>query len=300
MDDIDVSLYDVFCDQPYGGNRAGVVTDVELSESQMRRIAAELGAPATNFVNQRGDAAFEGRFFAPSQELAMCGHGVVGAFTSIVTAGQLGAGTVTLHTGSGEVVVEIEKPIAKPTRVMMSQPLPQYEETSVDITELASILDASPGTFETSTPPAIVTTATRHLLVRAASLEAVAAVTPDYARLGELSRELGVVTVALFTTQTVNTHSSVHSRDFCPAVGVPEFAASGTTTSALGCHLVNTGLVTSESGEVLIVAEQGYEMGRPSRIDAQTNIKNGQVTAFKVGGSAVQCLSGKMRSPGVE
>ena len=83
MRTIPIEVYDAFSDRVFGGNRASVVVEPEgLNEGEMRAIAAELAVPAACFVHRRGEAAFEARFFTPTQELVMCGHGIVAIFYS--------------------------------------------------------------------------------------------------------------------------------------------------------------------------------------------------------------------------
>ena len=50
------ALYDAFSDTAFGGSQAGVVSDAAwLDANARRRIAREVGAPATGFVTACGD-----------------------------------------------------------------------------------------------------------------------------------------------------------------------------------------------------------------------------------------------------
>lgn len=121
-------------------------------------------------------------------------------------------------------------------------------------------------------------------------LEDVRALKPDFRQLKELSKKNGVQTVARFSMETDNPENTLHIRDFCPAVGVDEVPASGTTNGALAGYLYKNGLVPDESQ--LIVAEQGSEIGRPSLIHCEIEASDGQLTSLRVGGQAVASILG--------
>lgn len=127
-------------------------------------------------------------------------------------------------------------------------------------------------------------------------LDAIRGLVPDFERLASLSRRLGVQTVNAFTLETVDAAASIHSRDSSPAIGVDEEAGSGTTNSALSCYLIKHGLVRANAGEshVSILAEQGFEMGRPSRIRSQIKLVDDEIDEVWVGGTAVRVLTGSI------
>ena len=93
--------------------------------------------------------------------------------------------------------------------------------------------------------------------------------------------------------ETVLPESSIHCREFCPAVGTPEAPATGTTNRALACYLLRQGLLDSQiDGRQTVIAEQGYEMGRPSRICTEMMVQDGEAVEIKVGGVATKTMQG--------
>jgi len=76
---MNIRLYqiDAFTSRPFAGNPAGVCPlENWLDESVLRSIAIETNQPATAFfVGKNG--AFEIRWFTPSVELELCGHGTM-------------------------------------------------------------------------------------------------------------------------------------------------------------------------------------------------------------------------------
>ena len=81
---------------------------------------------------------------------------------------------------------------------------------------------------------------------------------------------------------------SIRCRDFCPAVGTPEAAATGTTNRALACCLVRSNLAGTGTGSSVVVAVQGVEMGRPSLIRTEVTMVDGLPTRLHVGGVATR------------
>lgn len=70
---------DAFADAPFRGNPAAVcLLDAPRSADWMQALAAELNLPATVFVED-GREAFGLRWFSPTAELALCGHGTLAA-----------------------------------------------------------------------------------------------------------------------------------------------------------------------------------------------------------------------------
>lgn len=70
---------DAFAEAPFRGNPAAVcLLDRPRSAAFMQALAAELNLPATVFV-EGAPKTFALRWFSPTAELALCGHGTVAA-----------------------------------------------------------------------------------------------------------------------------------------------------------------------------------------------------------------------------
>jgi len=82
----------------------------------------------------------------------------------------------------------------------------------------------------------------------------------------------------------------IQSRMFAPLFGVPEDPATGSANvSLIGllAHLDKRADLTLSR-----TIGQGFDMGRPSILDATAEKKAGQVTATYIGGKCVPMLSG--------
>lgn len=231
----------------------------------------------------------------------MCGHVVVGTFMALAEEGEVTAGdsdwiVLEQYTKAGSIPVEIRYRNGKPIFIIMKQNNPLFKDPKLSTEEVSGLLGVIPASLEKDYPIEIVSTALRHLFVGVKSLDVMKSLKPDFSALGMLSKRLGVETIDVFTLETVDRDFDVHSRDFCPGIGNPEEAASGTTNGALSCYLIKNKVLSKirKEGKMTILAEQGYEMGRPSSIRSEILIKNNEIKEVKVGGMAVCSLEGEI------
>jgi trans-2,3-dihydro-3-hydroxyanthranilate isomerase len=82
-------------------------------------------------------------------------------------------------------------------------------------------------------------------------------------------------------------------RHFAPALGILEDPATGGAAAALAACLAQR--APGASGEFRWRIDQGIEMGRPSRIEAEAEKRDGVVTVIRIGGNAVILAEGQMR-----
>jgi trans-2,3-dihydro-3-hydroxyanthranilate isomerase len=317
---------DAFTDVPFGGNPAGVVPEAEsLDETHMQLIAREMALSETAFVlapQRGGDLRL--RFFTPQAEVALCGHATIGAFYLLADRDMLsGLGRtvrssrswrhleLVQETGAGDLTVAIRfgRTTGLVDRVMMQQAPPRrmslHDPTLLE--SLQDILRAPPGTLgalgtpgnqpnHQPAPVEIWTTGLADLIVPVRSLAALYALCPDHSALAELTRGLGVTSVHAFTLETATAKGFAHARDFSPAVGIPEEAATGTASGAMGAYLVAHGLAPrpDEAGVSQMMFEQGHILGRPSTIYVEVTGEVGRPAEVRVGGRAVIMLEGTM------
>ena len=99
-----------FADADRGGNPAGVViTDTYPDDSEMQRIAAEVGYSETAFatpegVDGQGRPRFRVRYFAPKIEVPFCGHATIALGAAL--GERFGPGAFALAIPDGEITVE--------------------------------------------------------------------------------------------------------------------------------------------------------------------------------------------------
>jgi trans-2,3-dihydro-3-hydroxyanthranilate isomerase len=140
-------------------------------------------------------------------------------------------------------------------------------------------------------PIEVVSTGLPVMIVPVRTLTAVRSIVPNPTAITEVCAKHGANGIMVFTTVTVDEFSSVHTRMFASPIGILEDPATGSASGALGAYLVQNGVVevaiTTE-----IIAEQGYEMDRPSRIIIQVESDDDVIQDVKVGGEVVMVIEG--------
>jgi trans-2,3-dihydro-3-hydroxyanthranilate isomerase len=269
---------DVFTDAPLEGNAAAVLTDARgIPAARMQRIAREFNLSETVFVlpaQNGGDALV--RIFTPSAELPFAGHPVLG--TAFVLGEAAGTQTIRLETGAGVIPVELARENGRIVSGRMRQPVPTWEPY-----EHVGQLLAALGVASSGLPVEAYRNGPRHVYVELASDRAVASLEPDMAALARLPGS-GVGCFA-------GAGSRWKSRNFAPAIGIPEDPATGSAAGPLAVHLARHGRISF--GQEIEIS-QGAEIGRPSRLYARANGTADQIDSVEVAGAAVIVARGEL------
>jgi trans-2,3-dihydro-3-hydroxyanthranilate isomerase len=99
--------------------------------------------------------------------------------------------------------------------------------------------------------------------------------------------------VMLFAMDPEESGHDVRARMFGPGSGVPEDPATGSACAALGGYLGMRD--PRRDGTLRWIVEQGYEMGRPSILEIETDKTAGEITGVRVGGASIMMCEGKIR-----
>jgi trans-2,3-dihydro-3-hydroxyanthranilate isomerase len=286
-------LVDVFTDQPFGGNQLAVFPDGQgLADETMQSIANELNLSETTFVlppkNSDNDAWV--RIFTPASELPMAGHPTVGTSFVLAQEGHLNGNgdiwNIVFEEGVGDIPVSIELRDGQPHIMTMTQPLPEFGPVFEDRELIAEILSIKNADLHPDYPVEVVSCGVPFLYVPLKDMDAIKRATLRLDLWEEHLKGTPASFMFLFTTETEQSSSTVHSRMFAPEAGILEDPATGGASGPLGSYLVHYGLVAYEnSGN--IISEQGFEMGRPSIIHIGIDVENQQITGVRVGGQAV-------------
>jgi trans-2,3-dihydro-3-hydroxyanthranilate isomerase len=265
---------DVFTDVPLAGNQVAVFTDArEIPEERLQPLAREINYSETVFVYPRaGDGHVRLRIFTPRTEVPFAGHPTLG--TAFVLAGPLQLDEIRLETGSGVVPVGLERDGGRIVFGRMSQPVPSIEPFA-EAEELQETLGV-----RSQLPVELYDNGIPHVYVALSSEAEVAALRPDFARLGAIAP----VGVNCFAGEG----SSWKTRMFHPAFGVPEDPATGSAAGPLALHLARHGRIAF--GDELEI-RQGEEVGRPAKLYALARSPE----EIEVGGCAVVVARGEFR-----
>ena len=284
---------DVFATGPLTGNPLSLVPDADgLDEAQMRAIAREFNQSETTFVLRPSldGATVRLRSFTPAgAEVGGAGHNALGAWLWLEAAGRLAspaAGCGLRQEIAGQVLpVEVVREAGQPAVVWLDQSPPYFGDVAGDRALLAACLGL--GERELLEQDAqVVSTGAGHLLVPARDRGAVDRAAPDPARLVPALRDVGAEGCYLYSPDPVDAGAVAYARFFNPALGIAEDPATGTAAGPLAARLVATGRVPDES---TVVIQQGYAVGRPSRITVSVF---GQ--RVRVGGSGLVVAEGTL------
>jgi trans-2,3-dihydro-3-hydroxyanthranilate isomerase len=266
------TIVDVFAETARAGNQLAVVENADtLSGTAMLSIAREFNFSETTFVCARSDRGARVRIFTPAEELPFAGHPTLG--TAWVLTG--GNAAITLELDAGDVPVEFAAGVA-----WMVPPEAAFG-AAIPAAEAAAVINVLPEDLDDTMPP---------INVRCGPLFRLIAV-----------RDAGVLGRAHMSAPANNSLDGAafvfcrggHSDDadfaarmfFFDGTAVREDPATGSANSAFAAYLRRLG----QRGHTIV--EQGFEMGRPSRIYAELS------APLRVGGRVQPFGDGVLRLP---
>jgi PhzF family phenazine biosynthesis protein len=294
---IKIKQVDAFTDTPLTGNSAGVVTRADaLTPEQMQLIAREVAQSETAFIMRPSlpTADLRIRWFTPTVEVPLCGHATIASFHALAEDGLNGmtnAGTYSfrLETRSGILPVTVEKSREAITSYF-GLPLPEFVRAGQYKLDIMRILNISLEEFENRMPMVME----QYLYVPIRRLHTLFAMKPNFFAMSQFLTNRKLLGVCVFTTETVDRSSAVHSRFFAPPVGINEDPVTGSANGPLGVFLFERGEVQPSGEMVTIIGEQGDAIGRKGRVLIQMKVQGDRVLSVQIGGRAVTVLEGEM------
>lgn len=286
---------DVFADGPLRGNPVSLVCDSgDLDEKTMRAIAREFNQSETVFLLEPtlAGATVRLRSFTPTgAEVFGAGHNALGAWLWMAASGKFPIADVTpalaQQIGDEVLPVEVTQREGGPIVVSMLQSAPWFGESVDDRRELAESLGLVEHDLVKEVPAQIVSTGAGHLLVPLTSRLAVDRAAPDAKRLTAVLEKVGGEGCYLYSRDPIEPSDAVaYTRFFNPIMGISEDPATGTAAGPLVAMLVAAGHVADHA---TVIVEQGYALGRPSRIRVTVS-----GTRVQVSGSGVVVAEGKL------
>lgn len=297
---------DVFTETAFTGNPLAVFPDATgISDQQMQQIACEMNLSETVFVLPSDKALRRLRIFTPTKELPIAGHPVVGTWNLLARLGAIenapDNGTIEIQQelGVGVLPVEIEFSNGEPVRVTMTTGAFTLGETVTDKNVLATIAAAfnfSVNDFLPYAPVQVAGIGVDFTIVPVRSLKVLKNCRANVAKLAELPNGFPGE-FSLFTQETFEKASTIHTRMFAPEFGITEDPATGAAAGALGGYLVHHNLLENSlinKDVIHIKIEQGDFINRPSRIAVEITGATGRIEKVRVGGSSVIVAKGEM------
>ena len=281
---MELYVADAFTTTRFSGNQAGVAllgAEDFPAETLMRALAGELKHSETAFVRQTGEKAFHIRYFTPAEEVDLCGHATIAAFTVLRDTGTIAPGDYALHTRSGDLEIGVGK-----DAVWMDMASPKdgriFDEREQEALYAAYGLTLAdrPAGLE----PQAVSTGLMDILLPVQTLETLEKAVQNEAEVTRLSEHYDVVGVHMFCPNTPD--AAAHCRNFAPLYAIPEEAATGTSNGALTYYLYRRGLIQAGADNRFV---QGEKMGKPSEILSRIT-EDGSGVKVRVGGRALITL----------
>lgn len=285
--------WDVFTDRRFAGNPLAVVMDSQgLDALQMQMLAREFNLSETTFVSPPDDPANTARvrIFTPAYEMPFAGHPTVGTAVAVARARNL-SGEVRLELNAGVFPVKVRLGEEASYAQFQNPNLPAEHGPAPSADLLEAALSLPGGSLDREAHrPRRVGAGVDYIYARA-SLDVVRKARIDSAAWAKLNLEQ-IVGVYLYAEGGENADASYHARMFAPDAGVSEDPATGSAAAAFPGHIALA--CRLDDGGHRWIIEQGFEMGRPSRIEVEVDMAGGAVTAVRVGGSAAPIAKGQI------
>ena len=295
-------VLDVFTDRVFGGNPLGVFPDAAgLDDALMQAIAREMNLSETVFLSPATtpDGTRRVRIFTPAVEVPFAGHPTVGTGWFLAATGAVPAEgervTVRLDENVGRVPVEVEMRGGAPAFARLTTAvLPEHAPVEATAEELARLLSLEPE--EIGAPglePESVSAGLPYTIVPVRDRETLARSRLDLPTWDRLLASTPAHHVYVVTPDA-DGEADYRVRMYAPGSGVPEDPATGSAAAAFAGYL---GARADGDGVHTWRLVQGVEMGRPSRLEAEAEVRGGTVTRVRVGGRAVMVSRGTMEVP---
>jgi len=295
---------DVFATRPFGGNPLAVFPDARgLTPKEMQLLAKEMNLSETTFVlppTPGSGADFWVRIFVPDMEVPYAGHPTIGTFYVLAREGKIRlrepVTTVKMEVKAGVMPVEIHSSGGKIKKVVTVQNEPVFGRVFDDIGVFAKALSLDESDFDTSKMPVqIVSTGLPWLIAPVVSRAAVEKAVGNAAAFAEAVKLFPKPMVDIYLTclEPVAKSFTTHSRGFSlVSKNIVEDPATGSASGCLGAYLVRHRLIPVKRA-TRIINEQGYEIGRPSKIAIEVQIGDeGDIKAVRVGGPVLHMMDG--------
>ena len=282
-------VVDAFSSVPLLGNPVAVVLDAEgLDDSQMQAIARWTNLSETTFLLPPSTPAadYRLRIFTPGRELPFAGHPTLGSAHAALEAGRATprGGRLVQECGVGLVEVTVEGDGAGRRLTLALPPATLTPLASADVAELEAVLGHA---VVRDAAPAIVNVGAVWIVAQLPSVEALLALTPDFARSAAFERRLGVTGLSVFARRASG-DPEIEVRSFAPSCGVDEDPVCGSGNGSVAVFQAARGLLPS--GGARYAAAQGRCVGRDGQVavavDAGGNVR--------VGGACVTCVDGTL------
>ena len=298
---IRVKHINAFTPKPFLGNPAAVVTKADgLTTREMQLIAREMNLSETAFVLSptRPGADLRVRWFTPTIEVNFCGHATVASFHALAEEGRFrilkaGKYSFRLETRSGLLPVSVQKRSKTKSWIQVQLPRFSFFRYGGPLAGIVEALRARRTELHARLPVQI--DSRRIVYIPFKSLKSLFEMKPDFERLRRIGEGNHLQGICVFTTETVDSGSTFHSRFFAPNFGINEDPVTGSSNGPLGAYCFLQGLIVPTSGKCIVVGEQGDVLGRRGRVSVEIELGKESIQAVRIAGEAVTVFDAPLR-----
>ncbi|MEM7336350.1 MAG: PhzF family phenazine biosynthesis protein, partial [Chloroflexota bacterium] len=287
---------DVFTDTRFGGNPLAVLPDATgLTTAEMQLIAREFNFSESTFVFPSETHTRQVRIFTPSTELPFAGHPNIGTAFTLASIGEFGLigeqTNIVFDEKAGLVPITIRQSGKNPIWCELRAPQTLAIGQSVPTELIAKLLSLPETAVITKThQPQEASVGLPFVMVELENQAALEKVQINTQTLDELKEKSPRLAFHLYTF--TDNAFDIRTRMFSLSRGLVEDPATGSANCALAAML--THYQPEADGEFAWKIAQGFEMGRPSTLDARTVKKDGNVTAVYIAGECVMITEGEI------
>lgn len=271
-----------------GGNPCPVTLDAdELTTEQMQEMTRLSGEECVFLTRPaRSDCDLRARYFVPAHEMGMCVHATIGAVTVLVAEGRADHSPLVVETGLGPVQVEWTR-FEDRVDIAVTQFIPEFSGRAPAPGEVCRALGITLDQVGEG-PVQCASTSRSKLMVPLAGRDVLNGLKPDFEYLWRLCDACETSGFYPFVLEKAGQGTACcYARQFPNRSGYDEDPATGVAASALGAYLIHNRLVPVREGWNRCAVHQGYAMGKPSVIYAETHVENGLITGTRVCGEAI-------------
>jgi trans-2,3-dihydro-3-hydroxyanthranilate isomerase len=280
-----VTWLDVFSAEPFTGNQLAVVHDADgVDDATMLAFARETRLSETTFVQapRAGGADYRNRIWWSKGEMAFAGHPSLG--TAVAVAARRGerATRYVQETPAGLQPIEVElDPDGRRARASMLQE-PAVHGELLEPAAVAAVAGLEPDDLDPALPPQVVGTGMAQVLLPVRDAAVLQRCAPRLDGLRTLLRPRECAT--LYVVHAEPALGFARARAFFDDLwGVSEDPATGSAVGPLCAYL------QTRAGAERVIVDQGVELGRPSRLEAQVEGER-----IRVAGDAVIVMTGEL------
>lgn len=289
----DYETLDVFTSRKFAGNPLAVVTDARgLSTADMLTITREFNYSETTFVlpPENPENTARVRIFTIGYEMPFAGRPTVGTSIALARARKL-SGDLKIELNTGVFPVRVVLDRAVPYAEFLNPNLPKETGAATEPALIEAALSLPAGSVDRGAHRVRRVGAGANFYFAKASLDAVRKAKFNSAAF-EAIDFTDMIGVLLYAEGGEATDATYHVRMFAPGAGIPEDPATGGAAAALPGQIALSQKLGD--GTHRWVIEQGFELGRPSRIHATVETAGGAVKSVRIGGEAVFVMQGQL------